>query len=191
MAGGDDEILRCFLLQHAVHGHHVLGCPAPVARDVQPAQQQPLGRAVGNAPGRRDDLLRDEAPGSQRRLVVEQNAAARMQPVGVAVVVDQPEGRRLGHGIRAAWMERRALVRRLTGGVAKAFAGPGVVKPYRLVHQATRLEHVERAQNHALQRLGGQLERQPHRGLTREVVHLVGLCRAQRHEHAAEILGRP
>ena len=187
LTGADHVVRRFVLLNHAPHGLDVLGRPSPVALHREIAEPQALAAPGGDATGRRDDLLGDEPLGSKRRLVVEQDPRAGVEIVGLSIAAHLPEGRRLRDGVGAARPKRGVFVRRDAHRVAEAFARAGVVEADRALQQPDRLEQIERGVRDALQRLGRLLERQPHRGLTRQVVDLVRLDLQQHADEAAKV----
>src|SRR3546814_4589189 len=60
---------------------------------------------------------------------MEQDACARKQTVGFAIVGNLPEGSRLGSSVRTARPECRRLIGRHVTGVTEALAGSGTVEP--------------------------------------------------------------
>jgi len=60
-ASGNDEVFGLGLLQNFPYGFDVLGRPAPVAPDVEPAQGEALFGARCNAAGGTDDFWGNEA----------------------------------------------------------------------------------------------------------------------------------
>ena len=185
-AGGDHEVVGRFVLHDPPHRIDVFRCPAPVALHAQVAKRHTLPRAGGDATRRLHHLACHEPLRAKRRLVIEQDPGARMEPVGLAVVGDGVVGGRLGRGVRAAGPERRRLVgwcRR----VAKHLARPGAVKPHRLLEQSNALEQVHRRDRDAVEGFQRLAKRQADRRLPRQVIDLVDLDVPQKREHAAEV----
>jgi GDPmannose 4,6-dehydratase len=90
LAGGDDVVVGLVLLQHAPHRLDVVAGVAPVAARVDVAERQLVLQAVVDARHGPTDLARDELLAASRRLVVEEDARAGVQPVGLAVVDRDP-----------------------------------------------------------------------------------------------------
>ena len=169
-------------MQHAVHGHDILWRPAPVAADGEVAEAEHVLFACGHAAGARHDLLRHEPLGPQRAFVVEEDAGAGFYLVGLSILRDLPEGRRLGDAVGATGPQHGRLASRLFARVAKHLGAAGVVEADRPAEHADRLEQVYRADDDALKGFHRLVEREPHRGLAGEVVDLIRL-RAGEHLH--------
>ncbi len=149
----DHVIRRRVLLEHAPHRLDVLGRPAPVALHVHVAEHELLAVAGGDARRGERDLLRDEALGPERRLVVEEDAVAGVQAVAVAVVGDhevrgRPSPPRTGcaGGTASPRRPRRH-------GRAEALARPRVVEARRQPQEADHLEQRDRGIHDAVQRV--------------------------------------
>ena len=109
LAGGDDEIVGGFLLEHhPLHADVVLGV-APVAERVHVAEEQAGFEALGDVGDAAGDLAGDEGLAAARGLVVEEDAVAGIHAVGLAVVHGDPVGIHLGHRIGRARVERRGF----------------------------------------------------------------------------------
>ena len=105
-AGGDDEIVRGFLLEHhPLHADVVLGV-APVAQGIDVAEKQAGLEALGDVGDGAGDLAGDEGLAAARGLVVEEDAVAGIHAVGFAVVHGDPVGIHLGHRVGRARVER-------------------------------------------------------------------------------------
>ena len=81
LAGGDDVVIGLLLLQHEVHGAHVVAGESPVALGVEVAQRQLLLEAeldLGHSVG---DLAGDELHAAAFGLVVEQYPRRRVQVI--------------------------------------------------------------------------------------------------------------
>src|SRR5205085_747536 len=79
------------------------------------------------------DLSRDEFLATQRRLVIEQNAAARINAVAFAVVDGDPMAVRLGDAIRAARPKRSSLRLRRFLHLAEHLAARRLIKADRRI----------------------------------------------------------
>ena len=135
-----------------------------------------VGKAELDARDAVGDLAGDELDAAQRALVVEQDPGRRVQPEGLAIIHRHRVRVELGAGVRAARIERRALVldRRLDQAVH--LGGRRLVEARGGVDDTHRLQQVHRAEpgdGPGQQRLlpGGRDE-----ALRREIVDLVGLC---------------
>ncbi len=118
------------------------------------------------------DLARHECLAPPRRLVVEENAVARVQPVALAVVQRHPVRVHLGAPIRAARVERRRLLLRHLLHQPEHFRRTGLVEPRLDAHLADRLEQAHRARGGDVGGVFGRVETHPHVSLGRQVVHL-------------------
>ena len=97
--GGDDEVFRLVLLEHEPLHFHVIAGMAPVAQGVQVAEVEAVLQAEGDAGDGAGDLAGDEGFAAQRGFVVEEDAVAGVDAVGLAVVDGDPEGVHFGHGV--------------------------------------------------------------------------------------------
>ena len=99
LAGADDVVLRRVLLQHAPHRVDVVAGESPVALGIEVAHAQ-LGRQteLDACHGVRD-LASHELDAASRRLVIEQDAAHRIQPVRLAIVHGDPVTVQLGDAV--------------------------------------------------------------------------------------------
>mmetsp|Transcript_20926 Transcript_20926/g.67317 ORF Transcript_20926/g.67317 Transcript_20926/m.67317 type:complete len:372 (-) Transcript_20926:86-1201(-) len=156
LARGHHKVVRLLLLQHEPHGlHKVLGV-APVALGVKVAQEHALLLAAVDAGHGACDLASHKGGPAARRLVVEQDAVHRVQPVRLALVDHRPEGELLGHAVGRARVEGRRLLLRHLLHLAVQLAGGRLVKLARLLH-AARDDGVQHAQRADAVRLGGVL----------------------------------
>ena len=181
-AGADDVVGRLVLLQHLPHRGDVVAGEPPVAAGLEVAQRERVDQAGLDAGRGERDLPRDERLAPQRRLVVEQDARAREQPVRLAVVDRQMVGRDLAAGVRAARVQRRRLALRLRAGQAAEHLGRArLVEPHRprLGQQADPFEHVQRALGVDLLRVRRLVEADADMALGGQVVDLVRLQRDQ------------
>ena len=112
LAGGDDEVLRCLVLQDQPHALDIVLGVAPVTTAGEVAEIELVLLALLDACGSQCDLACDEGLAAALALVVEENAVAGKHIVGVAILLHDPEAILLGHGIGRIRMERRVLVLR-------------------------------------------------------------------------------
>src|SRR6185503_8426341 len=110
MPGRNHIVVRGILLQHAPHGFHVIAGKSPVALGIEIAEPQLVLLPELDARYAHAYLSRHEFGSTQRRFMVEKDAAGCMQPVAFAVVHRQPVPERLGDAIGTAWMKWRRLV---------------------------------------------------------------------------------
>ncbi len=119
--------------------------------------------------------------------MIEEDATTGEQPVGLAVIGDLPVGGGLGDCIGAAGAEGGVLGSRHPTGVAKTFAGAGVVEPDGTIQEADGLQEIEGTGRDALQGFHGLLKREADGGLAGQVVDLVRRYPGQRLQGAAEV----
>ena len=111
-AGSNHEILRRFLLQHQpLHFDVVLGV-TPVALGVHVAKEQAVLQPELDPGQRPGDLAGDEGFAADRAFVVEQDAVAGIDAVGLTVVHRDPVGVEFGDGVGAARVEGGGLLLR-------------------------------------------------------------------------------
>ena len=104
-AGGDDEVVRLFLLQHQpLHFDEIAGMP-PVAQGGEVAEVETVLQADGDARQGAGDLARDEGFAANRAFVIEEDAVAGIDAIGFAVVDGDPVGVELGDGVGTARVE--------------------------------------------------------------------------------------
>src|ERR1700677_3999965 len=118
LARGNHEVRSGGLLQHAPHRVYIFGSPTPVSLDLNISQREARTLAPGDTDRRSDTLLSHETLRTQRVFVIEQNSGARMQPVCVPVVRQEPVRRPLPHGVGAARTEGGILICRAASRVS-------------------------------------------------------------------------
>src|SRR6185369_363802 len=114
---------------HAPHAFDIFASMAPVALGTEITQIEALLLAAHDSRHRPSDLAGDERLAAQRALVVEQDAVAGMEAIGLAIVHRDPVGIELGRAIgrtRPEW--RRLALRRLLDHAVK-LGGRGLVEP--------------------------------------------------------------
>jgi len=174
-AGRDDVVVRLRLLQHQPHGLDIVAGVAPVAFRVQVPQRQLVLQAELDADDTVGDLAGDELDATQRRFMVEQDAARRMQAVALAVIHRQPVGVEFCHRIRRARVEWRLFA------LDRLLNETEHLRRRRLVEVRVRT-----GEPHGLEHIGGTdagdlrgQERLPpgrlHEGLRGEIIDLGGL----------------
>ena len=140
-AGGHHEIVGLVLLQHQMHGLHIVAGEAPVAAGVHAAHRQLMLQLVGDPGGVVCDLAGHELHPAPFALVIEQDARRRMHPIRLAIVDSDPVPVHLGHAVRAAGIERCGFDLRHGLHLAKHLRRTGLVKAHRRVHRADGVEH--------------------------------------------------
>jgi hypothetical protein len=100
---------------------------APVALRREIAEEQAILPAGGDRRHRPGDLAGNEGLAAGRPLVVEQDAVARVQAIGLAVVDRDPIGVELGRAIGAARLKIRGFAQRPLRIVAVELGGRGLV----------------------------------------------------------------
>ena len=174
LACRDDVIVRLVLLQHQPHRLDIVAGVAPVALGIEVAKPQAVrlaGQDLGDAARH---LARHEVLAPARGLVVEEDAAARVDPVGRAIDGRHPVRVNLGGRIGAPRVQGRVLVlwRR---GRAEHLRGRGLVEAHRDGSRTDRLEQPRRSQAVGVACVLGLVERDVDVALRRQVVDLVGL----------------
>ena len=84
--GGDDVIIRGILLDHLPHGFHVISRKSPVTPGLQIAQVEAVLESHFDAGGGTGDFAGYKGFTAPGRFVIEHNAVAGMQLVGLAVI---------------------------------------------------------------------------------------------------------
>ena len=102
LTGRDDVVVRLVVLEHQPHRLDVLGRVSPVAAGVEVAEVQLVGLAGDDRGDAAGHLAGDEGRPAPRRLVVEQDAVGREDPVGLAILDRHLVGEHLGGGVWAA-----------------------------------------------------------------------------------------
>src|SRR3981189_2204082 len=100
---------------------------APRAAGIEVAEIDAVLHAKGNAREAARDLARDEGFAAHRRFVVEEDSAAGVHPVGLAVIHRDPVRVDLRYAVRRAWVERRGLCLRRLAHLAEHLGGRGLV----------------------------------------------------------------
>ena len=177
LAGGDDVVPGGFLLEHEVLHLDVVAGVAPVALGVEVAEEElglEAGLDAGEAAG---DLAGDEGLAAQGGLVVEEDAVAGVDTVGLAVVDADPVGVHLGDGVGAAGIEGGCFPLGDLLDEAIEFAGGGLVELGFLfeAEDADGFEEAEGAEGVGVGGVLGLFEGDLDVGLCAEVVDLVGL----------------
>jgi hypothetical protein len=168
------EVVGLVGLQHAPHALHVLGGVAPVADAVEVAEVDVVLLAGLDGGDRARDLAGHERLAAAGRLVVEEDAVDREHVVRLAVVLGDPEAVELRGAVRGARVEGRGLALRRGSGAVQLARG-GLVEARLDAREAHGLEQADRAGARGVRGVLGLVERDPHVGLGREVVDLVGL----------------
>ncbi|MNT42700.1 hypothetical protein D3C72_1791300 [compost metagenome] len=127
-ARGDHKVVGLVLLQHQPHGLDIVAGKAPVALGIDVAQAQFLLFSLLDPGSGVGDFAGHEFDPAQRRLVIEQDAAAGMQVETLAVVHGDPVAIKLGDTVRAARIEGGIFVLLFGLDQAKHFTGRGLVE---------------------------------------------------------------
>ena len=104
-----DKIVWCFLLQHQPHGTNVVRSVAPVPARLQIAQVEFLLDTVLDVGHGASDFACHKGLAAAWGLVVEQDAARRMETVTLPVVHRDVVAEDLGASVGAAGVESRGL----------------------------------------------------------------------------------
>ena len=188
LAGGDDEIVRSFLLEHhPLHTDIVLGM-APVAERVDVTEEQAGFETLGDVSDGTGDFAGDEGFAAARGLVVEEDAVARIHAIGFAVIHGDPVGIHLGDGVGRARVERGGFLLRGFLDQAVELGGGGLVEAGFLfeAEEANRLQQAQCADGIDVGGVFWGLEGDGDVGLRAEVVNFVWLDLA---DDAGEVRG--
>jgi len=120
---------------------------------------------------------RDEGFSAQRRLMIEQNAVAGVDPVGFAIIDGDPVCVKLGNGIGRAWIERRSFfLWRFLNETVELRCG-SLIKPglFLQPQDAQRFEDAQRAERVGIRGVFRFFERDRDVALGRQIVDLVRL----------------
>ena len=109
LAGRKHVVVGLRLLQDQPHAFDVVARVPPVALRVEIADVQVLLPPELDRRHRAGDLARDEGLAARRPFVVEEDAVAGVEAVGLAVVDRDPVGVELRRRVRRAGVERRGL----------------------------------------------------------------------------------
>jgi len=124
--GGDNIVIGLLLLQHQPHGFNIVPSEAPIPGGLQvPQKELVLEPHLDPAHGP-SDLARHEILTAARGLVIEKNAIAGVESIGLTVVHSVPVRSAFGGGVGGAWVEGGGFGLRRRGG-AKHLGGPGLV----------------------------------------------------------------
>ncbi|THU44176.1 hypothetical protein C4D60_Mb02t04650 [Musa balbisiana] len=173
LLGGDHVVSGLLLLQHHPHGLDVVPGEAPVAGGGQVAQEDLGLKAEADTADGAGDLAGDEVLATAGALVVEQDAVAGEQAVGLTVVDGVPVRGDLGGSVWRAGMERgRLRLGRRRG--AEHLGGASLVVAGGFGGAADGLEEAESAGGDDIGGVVGDLEGDGNVGLGGEVVDLIG-----------------
>src|SRR5579859_6596255 len=135
------------LLQHEPHGLYVIAGMPPVALGIKIAEVQTILKPELYADQGPHDLARDECLSPDRRFVVEENAAASVNPIRLAVASRDPMGVQLGNAVRRSRIKRRSLLLRHLLHFAEHLRRRSLVEPgfLRETEDSNRFQHAQRA----------------------------------------------
>src|SRR3981081_2246512 len=105
LAPGPDVILGLRLLEHQPLRTHIVARVSPIPFRIQIAQMQGILQTGANPRQRTGNLAQTEGLPSQRRFMVEEDAAARIQAVGLAIVHADPVSVEFGDAVGGAWIK--------------------------------------------------------------------------------------
>ena len=150
---------------------------APVAQGAHVAQVQAVLQAQGNAGNGAGDLAGYKGFAAHRAFVVEQDAVASVNAIGLAVVHRDPVSIQLGHRIGAAGVEGGAFLLRNLLHQAIQLAGAGLVKAGFLLQlqDPNRFENAQGTNAVGVGGVFGFFKAHAHMALGGQVVDLVGL----------------
>ena len=174
--GGDNKIIRCGLLEHEPLHLDIIPGMTPVSFGIHITQIQAVletEKDPGQGPG---DLPGNKGLTAQGRFMIEQDAVAGIDAIGLAVVHHDPVGVHLGDRIRRTGIKWRCL---LLGGLlhlAKQLRSRGLIESGGL-GQTEDTDRLKQAQGTQRIGVGGILrlfKGYCHMGLGREIVYLIG-----------------
>src|SRR6185437_16458334 len=106
LACPDHVIVRGVLLENKPHRLHVFGRVTPVPSSIQIAEVEVGLQSCFDVGRRPRYFTRDEGLAAPRRLMVEQDSAARAHSIGFSIIYCSGMGEELGTGVGAARMKR-------------------------------------------------------------------------------------
>ena len=189
LARRDHQILGLGLLQHQPLRLDIVARVAPVAPRVEVAEVQAILHSELDAGEAARDLARDEDLAADRRFVVEEDAVAGIEAVGLAVVDRDPVRVELRHAVGRARIEGSRFALRRLPRQAEELGGRRLVEPGSLA-ESQRAHRFEQAQGSERVGIGGVLglvEGHVDVALGGEVVDLVGLHFLQDVHQAARV----
>mmetsp|Transcript_29708 Transcript_29708/g.95952 ORF Transcript_29708/g.95952 Transcript_29708/m.95952 type:complete len:213 (+) Transcript_29708:401-1039(+) len=175
LAGGHHVVVGRHLLHHHPHHQDVITRVAPVALGVNIAHVQRLLHALVDARHAARHLARDKSGAAAGRLVVKQDAVARMHAVGLPVVDHDPVRVQLRRRVRRPRVEGRRFALRHLLDEAEQLARRGLVEAG-LLSQTRGPDGVQQSQSPQAVRVGrvlGHLKRHLDVTLRAEIVALV------------------
>src|SRR5204863_8115193 len=167
--------LQFRLLHHPHHGLHLTTAKPPTALRIEIAQSKLFRQSKLDARSRIGHLARDELDSAQRRLMIEQNPARRVQAEAFAVVDRYPMAIELRNTIWTAGVERRVLVLPVGLNLAEHFAGRCLIETCRRETLPDRLEHVRHADRIDVGGMSGLIPGRAYETLRGKVVDFVRL----------------
>jgi len=176
-AGGDHEVFRALLLEHAPLHLDVVAGMAPVAEGIEVAHVEAGVEACIDAGQAAGDLAGDEGFTAPGALVIEEDAVAGIHAVGLAVVDGDPVGVELGDAVGTAGIEGGGFLLGDFLDEAVELGGGGLVNAGFVgePEDADGLENAEGAEGVGIGGVFGRLEAHLHMALGTEVVDLIGL----------------
>jgi len=188
-ARGDDEVLGSFLLQHPPLGLNVVLGVAPVALGVEVAEVDAVLQPQVDAGQCASDLARDEGLAPHGRFVIEKNAIASVEAIGLSVVDGDPVGIELGDRIGRAGVKGGRLPLRDLLYLAVELRRRGLVVAglFLQPQDADSLEQPQRSKGIGVSGVLGFLEGHGDMALRREIVNFVGLYGLHDPDQAARI----
>ncbi len=133
------------------------------------------------------DFARHERFSAPRRFVVEQNAAARVQPVALAVIHRDPMRENFRATVGRARIERRGFLLRNFLHHPEHLARRRLVKPRFEARLPHRFEQPHRARARHVRRIFRRVETDAHMALRREIVNLLRLNFCQQPRQRAAV----
>jgi len=148
-AGSDHEIIRLGMLEDAPHGVHIVGCPAPVAVDIDLAEMEGLLGTRSDAECSGYNLAGNKSLRAKWRFVVEEDAGGGEYPIGFSIVCHSVVGCGLGRRVRTSRMVVVVFIRSRLG-IPKNLAGSCIVEFYWFLEETKALQEIHRADQDAI-----------------------------------------
>ena len=155
LARRDDVVVGLLLLQHEPHRLDVIAREAPVALRVEVAEAELARHPELDARDTVGDLARHELDAAPRRLVIEQDAVARVHAERLAVVERDVVAVDLGHAVWRARVEGRRLGLRHLVHLAEHLGGGRLIEARVRLHATDRLEQPRHPERVDVTRVGG------------------------------------
>ena len=188
-AGGDDKILRLFLLHNQPHALHIILRIAPVTQGIHISKLQMILQSFRDPARRQGDFSGDEIFTAALGLMVEQNAVYRKHTIGLPVLLRDPEAVLLRHRVRAVGMKRRGLFLGNLLHLAVQLGGGRLIN-LRFLYQSEQTDRFQHTQNADCVHFSGilrHIEGNLHMALRGQIINFIRLHQADDADHGRGI----